>query len=370
MKVEGKGKRPRKGLDKKDLSIIDALGKLGGKVSTEELADITNIAARTIRYRLKRLRDEGFLSRLYAQTHEYKIGMGDSMLILQEVQGKSDRLKEAIDSIGWFYYTGPTYGRYNGYMIHAMYSLDKPDGVVRLAKEMQSLGIIDDYYYYSVTDYETRRGDFKQFEYNRGWKWDSNQWIREAEGCIATGDAIDIKLEYEPKQMEFDRIDVILINELKAESNRTLKEFGELVNLSETQIKRRITRLEDAGVVKGYRWIIEKIDSPLYIYIFLELSDNVDCILSSFYRLPFPCEILMESRNKYCARIRLYGAEITGLLRGISYMRKYIESYFVQITHDLSEVPTSESSGYFNMDEMRWEYPTDDAIARLRKNFG
>ncbi len=370
MKKVGKGRKPLKGLDNKDLEIMGALSTLGGKVSTEELATIAKYAPRTIRYRLKRLKDEGYLAQLFAQTHEIKLGMGDCMLILEENHDRSQELKEVINSIPWFYYHGPTYGRYNGYMIHAMLSTDELDGITRLADELVSLGLARDYYYYYMTDYESRRGDFKYFEYNKGWNWDWAQWIREAEGCISTGDAITFNMEYEPAPIDFDEKDVILLTELKRESNRTLKEFGEIIDLSETQVKRRITRLEEANIIKGYRWIIRKIEQPLYIYLYMDIPDDVECILSAFYRLPFPAEITMESRHRYCARIRLYGTEITGLLRGITHMRKYLDSYFVQIVHDITDAPLESPTTYFVKDDLRWEYPTDEAIKRIRKKYG
>ncbi|MCK5239918.1 MAG: winged helix-turn-helix transcriptional regulator, partial [Candidatus Thorarchaeota archaeon] len=311
MERPGKGRKPLSGLDRKDLHILSALGRLGGNVSAEELAQITGYKPRTIRYRLKRLRDEGYLTQLYAMTHEVKFGMGDSILILNEAKKSEGKLQEALKEIPWFYYQGSTYGRYTGYIIHSAFSTHESDGVTRVADALEEVGLIDQYHYFVNTDYESRRGDFRYFEFNKGWNWDCSQWIHESEGCIASGNPIEMQLDENQTLIEFDKQDLELMNELKIESNRTLGELGTIVGLSEGQVKRRITRMEDTGIIKGYRWILNKVEQPLFFYIFMELSDNIDCVLSSFYRLPFPSEIMMESRNRYVARIRLYGTEIT-----------------------------------------------------------
>ena len=159
------------------------------------------------------------------------------------------------------------------------------------------------------------------------------------------------------------------MNELKIESNRTLGELGTIVGLSEGQVKRRITRMEDTGIIKGYRWILNKVEQPLFFYIFMELSDNIDCVLSSFYRLPFPSEIMMESRNRYVARIRLYGTEITDLLRGFTHMRKHMDSSFLQIVHDIASTPSISISEYFNENTGRFYYPVEKTVKRIRKKY-
>lgn len=367
---ESTGRKPLKGLDRKDLKILTAFGQLGGKVSTEELEEMTGISARTIRFRIKRLKDEGYLAQLYAMTHELKFGLGDSILILEESDEPKADLKSVLETIPWFYYQGPTYGKYNGYMIHAMYSIDDPEGVKRIADTLVETGLVESYYYFENLDYESRRGDFTYFDYDKGWNWDWAKWMRESEGCIASGDSVEINLDSNPGLIEFDEKDVLLASEIKVESKRTLREFGEIVDLSETQVKRRLDRLEEAGIIKGYRWVLQNVEQPLFIYFFMEITENIDCVLSAFYRLPFPGEIMMDSRTKYNVRIRIHGTEMTGLLRGMTQMRKYLDSYFVQIVHDIASVPSNYPGTFFDKITSKYSFPTDDAIERIRKKYG
>ncbi len=375
-KSDSPGRKPLKGLDRKDLMILTAFGQLGGKVSAEELKAIVSkelkaeISDRTIRFRIKRLRDEGYLSQLYAMTHELKLGLGDSILILQESDESTVDLKKALESVPWFYYQGPTYGKFNGYMIHAMYSVDDPNGVKRIADALVETGLAESYYYFENLDYESRRGDFTYFDYEKGWNWDFAQWIRESEACIASGDSVEINLDENQQPIEFDEIDVLLSSEMKVESKRTLREFGDIVGLSETQVKRRIDHLEEMGIIKGYRWILQKIEQPLFIYFFIELTENIDCVLSAFYRLPFPGEIMMDSRTKYNVRVRIHGTEMTGLLRGMTQMRKYMDSYFVQIVHDIDSIPSNYPSQFFDKKTLKYSFPVDDVVKRIKKKYG
>ncbi|MHA2424519.1 MAG: AsnC family transcriptional regulator, partial [Candidatus Thorarchaeota archaeon] len=262
------GRKPLTGLDEKDLEILGALGRFGGKISAEELYEIlgnkdkkkSGYAPRTIRYRLKRLRDEGYLINLYAMTHETKFGMGDSVLVLEESEKSEGRLLEALAEIPWFYYQGATYGKFTGYLIHAMFSIYEPDGVTRVAEAMKEVGLINNYNYFVNTDYESRRGDFRFFEFNKGWNWDWSQWIRDSEGCIASGDATEIQLDEDQSPIDFDAKDIQLIAELKTESKRTLAELGDIVGLSQSQVKRRITKMENERIIKGYRWVLDKVE--------------------------------------------------------------------------------------------------------------
>ena len=53
-----------------------------------------------------------------------------------------------------------------------------------------------------------------------------------------------------------------IIRLLKENARMTYSEIGEVVGLSRTAVKNRVTALEEAGIIKGYRAVIEPFASP------------------------------------------------------------------------------------------------------------
>ena len=73
----------KKSLDKIDVDILIALNKYGFKTSTEKLGKIVNIPSRTLRYRLSKLKENGFLDLYYPLIQERKLGIGEAYVLIQ-----------------------------------------------------------------------------------------------------------------------------------------------------------------------------------------------------------------------------------------------------------------------------------------------
>ena len=58
-------------------------------------------------------------------------------------------------------------------------------------------------------------------------------------------------------QARIDRIDIKIIGELVADGRTPLAELGRRVNLSPPAVSERVQRLEQAGVITGYRAVID-----------------------------------------------------------------------------------------------------------------
>ena len=111
--------------DEKDLRVMQELDKNGPKTSTEQLSEILNIPPRTIRYRISRLKEKGIMKPYVITTHERKIGMGDNLILLNINHKKEDLLLKLINVIPYIYTYSSTYGKYNGYLMRSVYSLEK-----------------------------------------------------------------------------------------------------------------------------------------------------------------------------------------------------------------------------------------------------
>ncbi|MHA1287910.1 MAG: winged helix-turn-helix transcriptional regulator, partial [Candidatus Thorarchaeota archaeon] len=67
-------------LDPLDKKIIRALEEHGAKVSTRELSELLGKSDRTIRYRISKLKEKGFVCKAKVRTHERKLGLAEYVL--------------------------------------------------------------------------------------------------------------------------------------------------------------------------------------------------------------------------------------------------------------------------------------------------
>ena len=74
-----------------------------------------------------------------------------------------------------------------------------------------------------------------------------------------------------------DATDIEIIDLLRDDARRTLADIGERVSLSSAAVKRRIDRLEQAGVITGYTVLVDhgKLGQPLQAFTELRFAGNL-----------------------------------------------------------------------------------------------
>ena len=84
--------------------------------------------------------------------------------------------------------------------------------------------------------------------------------------------------------MQLDKIDKKIIHALTDDGRASVESIAETVGLSATPTRRRIKRLEEGGVVRGYRADIdpEKCGLELAIYVFVKLQSRDRATIASF----------------------------------------------------------------------------------------
>ena len=83
-----------------------------------------------------------------------------------------------------------------------------------------------------------------------------------------------------------DRFDQAILRELSAEGRLTMVELAQRVGLSKTPVIARVRRLEEAGVITGYRAMLSAARLGLDHVAFVEvrLSDTREAALTAFNR--------------------------------------------------------------------------------------
>lgn len=87
-------------------------------------------------------------------------------------------------------------------------------------------------------------------------------------------------------QIELDRYDGAILRELSADGRMAMTELARRIGLTKTPTQARVRRLEEAGVIAGYRAMVNPIRMGLAHVAFVEvrLSDTREAALQAFNR--------------------------------------------------------------------------------------
>jgi len=350
-------------LDQKDVDILGALDFLGGKTSTEELSQRTGIPARTVRYRLQKMRDSQVLYPTRAYTHERKLGLGESLLIVHTTPGAEPILERMFQKIDCIYFWSSTYGRYNGYLINILYSLSTPSVPRRLSEAFQKAGLVSEFYLFDITDYEHKHGDFSYLDPKLGWQYDWCEWHKKIKKNLKSKTKkITTFCDDNPSIMEFDISDYGILRSAFDDAMVPQKDLAKQFSLSEAQVTKKFRRFENEGVIKGYGSSFHSVRDMVSINLYLEIEEPVARIINNFYTHPYPGSIIMESRTRWGIRLKLPSKGISGFLQGIDLMKPYLKSCVFQVFHKFTRGETPHPYELFNKTTHKWETPVSDYL--------
>lgn len=362
MSVTPTTKRP----DRKDMDIIGALDKLGPKMSTEEVSEIVDIPARTVRYRIKRLRETGVLSPTRVMALERRMGLGESIFLVNAKSDGYQHLPDIFYAIDTIYHYSSTYGKFNGFLAYSLYSLSTPRIVRRILEECQKLDFISDFFIVDVTDYDVKRADYTKYDPDIGWNWDWDKWEVQIKKDIRSKKKFHHSMDEAQTIVDFDFKDVSILRLMFDDGEITQKKIADKLSLSEAQVNKRIHHLEKKGIIKGYRSAVCDSEDLLPLFCFFELNTPKSPVLSSIYELPFPATIIMESRTRYAMSMSLSASDMKGFLKGFDILRPHFSSYFVQTVHNSQKSMDSHPYDLFDQKTNGWRTPGDEYLQDIR----
>ncbi|MFW9907398.1 MAG: winged helix-turn-helix transcriptional regulator [Candidatus Thorarchaeota archaeon] len=371
--------KKRWSIDKKDLKILTALDRLGGNASAQQISDYIHdnmqekkqtepIPARTIRYRLSTLIERGLLLPSYLQTDERRVGLGEGVLLLQEGSGMSQILEKLIQSIPIFYWYVPTHGKYDGYLVHTVFDIKKPEMILKITKAMKEKGIIKDFAFFDIVDNASKKIDFTKFRPNGSWVCDWNEWMSTIESNLTETKVAPFNLKEDHSVIEYDWSDIMILRVLKNDADSTMNSLASITGLPIQHVRERVQKLREKGVIKGYARAYGFVGDLLWFSCFMRIRQHADGILKCIQDLPFPGVVLMENRHNYCVRFGLTTSNLKRFLDGFRFFRPHLEYYYFQF--HLPDIVESKYEAVFDMfdrDTDSWKIPVDDYASLIRK---
>ncbi len=358
-------KRPK--IDEEDLKILELLDRLGAKASAREISQHLDKAPRTVRYRLNRLKEKGYLIGMRLQAHERRLGLGENILFLEEKKGKAKELRALIEKIPCFYWYSPTFGRYNGYMVHSMYPLTTPNMNRDLAQEMERGGLVERFDVFDIVDYHLKRADLRYYDQEEGWQWDWNRWYHQLHEDISAQRENPLPMNLGPPLSDFDHIDVQILKTLTAEPEMTLRDLSGTVDLSESQVNKRVKRLEREGIIKEYRPIIDLFEDIMHVTLIIEMHNDAGSLIHALNRLPFRSGFAVDPPDRWSVKIELSAEDTLHLLEGLDGIRDLIDDYMFQIEIPVKKTEHENFCDRFNPDTKTWDLPVMEYVSIIRE---
>ena len=345
-------------LDQKDIDIVSALENLGAKTPTEELSRETGYPARTVRYRLQKMRDNNAFWPTRTLTHERKLGLGENLVLLSVTPSSDKILETLIKRLDPMYFWSSSYGTFTGFVVNSLYSLTTPNVTRRIVEALLERGIISDFFIFDITDWEHKQGDFSYLKPGKGWTYDWTDWHSIIEKNIRTKrKRVPTTCEETPPLVDFDNTDFDIVRAFFDNGELTQKEVAKKLSLSEAIVAKKIHRLEREKIIKGYLAALRNWEEMIYFAFFFEVDEFNMNIVASFYAHPFPGTIMMESKTRWCVRMDLPSRDLYGFLRGLDIMRPYFKSSAFQIIHTWNSDRDLHPFDLFNRDTRTWETP-------------
>ncbi len=354
-----------------DVKILNLLEEKGAKTSTRELSEILGISDRTARYRLKRMKEKGLFKKTTVRTYERKIGVGDMIIVVQSNPEKHALLGEILHAIPPFYYYSPTFGKFNGYWIFAQYPLSTPQMCKRLVDELKAEGLIEDYLLLEAIDYTVKGSKVEAFLPDSTWEW--SDWYEAIKKTMEEGKETDFGFDEFPKQESIDFKDLQIVKKLVENAEITLKELGEFLELSQPQVHKRVRRLEDIGVITGYKPNFMPFKESITVTSVFESRDNAKKILHAFSELPFPQNISLQSSTHYTVLVYIPPSEVFHFLNGVDMLRQTADRYFIQFSLEGKSTGHAHLFTTFNKETKNWDMPVQeylDLITDMAKKEG
>ena len=212
-------------LDPINAKILAGLGKFGPR-NISFLARSVRLPATTVAFRIKKLTKKGYLQVRTNLDHP-KLGLMRAILIADTTGGLEDKLREAIESIGYWTYITRCYGKFNGIYTLFAFPAEHKSKLEAYLREAVRRKAMSSYVFFWITNLREVPPNFDWFDFkNKAWKFPWLEWINEV---LKASEKLPKRLvEPEKYQIMVDKTDLFLLKELQKDA---FLEFTKIANI-------------------------------------------------------------------------------------------------------------------------------------------
>jgi len=223
-------------LDLINAKIFAGLGKFGPR-NISSLARSVRIPATTVAFRIKRLTERGYLQ-VRANLDHPKLGLMKAILITDTAGGLEEKLREAIEGIGYWTYITNCYGKFNGIYTLFAFPAEHKNKLEAYLKEAAHCKAMSSYVFFWITNLCEVSPNFDWFDFkSKAWKFRWHQWISEV---LKAPEKLPKRLAEPAKyQIMIDKADLLLLKELEKDAFLEFTKIANILRMSPQGVRYR-----------------------------------------------------------------------------------------------------------------------------------
>ncbi len=249
-------------LDRKILAQLD----LDSRQSAKEIAKKTGSNKDTVNYRMKRLVDEGIITRWLARVETAKFGFNNIKVYIrfQDIDEKKEKeffdYLNSLPEVGWVVQAS---GRWDA--LFCVWT----DSTFSFYKTMSK-----------ITNRFSRNIFEKEVVHNIVWYYYNRKWLLPESGKIHA-----TPYGGEPGRERLDKDDLAILGELATDSRKRFTEIAEKTKISPQNVLNRVKSMRERGVITQYGIDInyEKL-GLIFTKTFIQLHNADEKSLTALYR--------------------------------------------------------------------------------------
>jgi DNA-binding Lrp family transcriptional regulator len=145
----------------------------------------------------------------------------------------------------------------------------------------------------------------------------------------------------------------------------TLRELGEILDLSQPQVHNRVKKLEESGIIRGYKLSMKPYAESSTAVITFFKSKDARKILLWFDMLPYYHQVTMESSSHFFVQVYIPSTEINEYLKHLRNLKQYTEEMFVQFIVEGKHKGYCHLIDMYSKDTESWRLPYDEFSKKI-----
>ena len=184
----------------------------------------------------------------------------------------------------------------------------------------------------------------------QGWPSFDEVTIRNQNYCIINCDRIIITLirvdtDRNEVLMDIDDTNKDILRLLRDNGRMSFTEIGESLGLSRVAVKKRVKKLEEAGIIRGYKAVIYRADNVKMLMEITTVDDDYEDLLEYLNRTGYVTELyVMTGKNRiHATAVAPDVSELKYLARMVS--KKFEKKIKTIGCHGVKEIVKDEFGG-------------------------
>jgi DNA-binding Lrp family transcriptional regulator len=355
-------------IDPINAKIIEEFGNHGPK-NISALAKSIKIPSTTVSFRIKRMMSQGYL-KVRAKLNFPKLGLMKAVLFADTKHGLENKLLKAIETMGYWTYTAPCFGKFNGYYAIFSFPALYKEKLEEFLHEAKQMGILSDYKLHWTTNVYEVPPNFRWFNFDKkAWNFKWDDWLSEVQKASSS---LPQRLK-EPNlyAVMVDKTDLLMLKEMEKDGTIGFTELANVVKITPQGVRHRYHQhIIKRGLIADYEVAVfpYPLQSSDLGSILLEFQNQaaLSKFVNTLHTKPF---ILSYSKvigqDSLIAHFYTPKTEFTHFMNSLNRLaQREILKDFLYVTLDVASFKRQTVSYEF-FSEGKWVYNHEERMQKL-----